>query len=180
MSARARPAALVIGADQVMSCGGTLYHKPPTIDAAREQLLELRERTHSLHAGLAVARDGQSLWRHLGRADLTMREFSESFLDDYVAVEGETLTRSVGAYRIEGARRSALLARRGRPLHHHRAAAGAASRLSARDRLAAGIRSIVEETDVAPDLIRGLIPSCRTATEEVALGPGSGSGRRRL
>jgi septum formation protein len=49
-----------------------------------------------------VARDGRSLWRHLGRAELTMREFSESFLDGYVAAEAETLTRSVGAYRIEG------------------------------------------------------------------------------
>jgi septum formation protein len=99
---RLAPGAVVIGADQVMSCGGKLYQKPPTIAAAREQLWELRGRTHSLHAGLAVARDGQSLWRHLGRADLTMREFSESFLDCYVATEGETLTRSVGAYRIEG------------------------------------------------------------------------------
>jgi septum formation protein len=99
---RLAPGAFVIGADQVMSCAGKLYQKPPTIEAAREQLRELRGKTHRLHAGLAVARGGQSLWRHLGRADLTMRTFSEGFLDDYVAAEGETLTRSVGAYRIEG------------------------------------------------------------------------------
>jgi septum formation protein len=99
---RTEPGALVIGADQVMSCDGRLYQKPPSVDAAREQLRELRGKSHTLHAGLAVARGGETLWRHLGVARLTMRDFSDAFLDAYVEAEGEALTRSVGAYRIEG------------------------------------------------------------------------------
>jgi septum formation protein len=98
----AEPDALVIGADQVMSCDGRLYQKPPSVAAAREQLRELRGKTHVLHAGLAVARGGKTVWRHLGLARLTMRDFSDGFLDAYAGAEGETLTRSVGAYRIEG------------------------------------------------------------------------------
>jgi septum formation protein len=99
---RAEPEALVVGADQVMSCDGRLYQKPSNVDAAREQLRKLRGKTHTLHAGLAIARDGETLWRHLGLARLTMRDFSDAFLDAYIEAEGEALTRSVGAYRIEG------------------------------------------------------------------------------
>jgi len=98
---RSEPEALVVGADQVMECGGALFQKPPDMEAAREQLRVLRGRTHSLIAGLCVARGGTTVWRHLGRAHLTMRPFSHAFLDDYCRSEGETLLSSVGAYRIE-------------------------------------------------------------------------------
>jgi septum formation protein len=101
VSAR-EPAALVIGADQVMECGGTIYHKPANVEAARRQLIQLRCKTHSLSAGLCVAKGGAVLWQHLDRAHLTMRDFSDDFLDAYCRSEGETLLRSVGVYRIEG------------------------------------------------------------------------------
>ena len=96
------PPALVLGADQVMECEGVLHQKPPTLAAARQQLLGLRGRTHSLHAALCVAREGRVLWQHLDRARLTMRAFSDAFLDDYCRSEGDVLLQSVGAYRIEG------------------------------------------------------------------------------
>jgi septum formation protein len=98
---RREPAALVIGGDQVMECGGRLYHKPATMEAARQQLLQLRGKTHSLNAGVCVAKDGDVLWQHLDRAHLTMRDFSDAFLDAYCGAEGEALLRTVGVYRIE-------------------------------------------------------------------------------
>lgn len=101
VSAR-EPAALVIGADQLMECGGVLYHKPVGAQAARDQLAALRGRTHSLHAGLCVARGGEVLWRHLDRADLTMRDFSDAFANAYCRSEDEAVLRAVGVYRIEG------------------------------------------------------------------------------
>jgi septum formation protein len=94
--------ALVIGADQVMSCDGRLFHKPATRDAARRQLAELRGREHFLLAGLGVAHAGELVWDHLGRASLTMRAFSDAFLDNYIAAEGEDILACVGSYRIEG------------------------------------------------------------------------------
>jgi septum formation protein len=99
---RLYPDAIVIGADQVMECEGQLFQKPPTLWAARAQLIQLRGRTHSLHSGLAVARDGEVRWQHLASAHLTMRAFSDPFLDAYIAAEQEALLGSVGAYRIEG------------------------------------------------------------------------------
>ena len=47
-------------------------------------------------------RGGQEIWRHVARPALTMRTFSEAFLDAYLAAEGEAVLSSVGAYRLEG------------------------------------------------------------------------------
>lgn len=99
---RLHPQALVIGADQTMEQDGRLFQKPSDLNAARAQLSLLRGQEHRLHAGLAVASGGEALWRHVGAARLTMRNFSDAFLDAYIAAEGEALLACVGAYRIEG------------------------------------------------------------------------------
>lgn len=100
--ARLRPGALVIGADQTLACDGALFDKPEDLIAARDHLRRLRGRTHALHSALAVVRDDRVIWRHRGEARLTMRDFSDAFLDHYVALCGASLTSSVGAYRLEG------------------------------------------------------------------------------
>jgi len=100
--ARLRPGALVIGADQTLACDGALFDKPVDLAEARAHLLRLRGRTHTLHAAICVARDDRVIWRHLTAAHLTMRDFSDAFLDHYIVLCGETLTTSVGAYRLEG------------------------------------------------------------------------------
>ncbi len=105
--ARRRPEALVIGCDQILVCGGTWFDKPADRAAARAQLLALREATHILETAVVCHRHGAEIWRHLARPRLTMRGFSEAFLDAYLAAEGEAVLGSVGAYRIEG--RGALL-----------------------------------------------------------------------
>lgn len=94
--------AFVIGADQMLSCNGVWYDKPADLNAARQQLLSLRGQTHTLHTAVVVCRNGQVLWQHLSQPQLTMRTFSDAFLDAYLAEEGEECLYSVGAYRIEG------------------------------------------------------------------------------
>jgi septum formation protein len=94
--------ALVLGADSVTEYAGDLLHKPADVDAARAQLTRLRGRTHGLYSALALASRGEMVWRHVDHARLTMRDFSDAFLDAYIAAEGEILLRSVGCYRIEG------------------------------------------------------------------------------
>jgi septum formation protein len=98
----AHPEALVIGADQVMECGGKLFAKPGDIEGARDQLRHLRGQAHSLHSAVAVALGSDVRWRHVEKATLTMRGFSDAFLEDYIAGEGAALLASVGGYRIEG------------------------------------------------------------------------------
>jgi septum formation protein len=96
------PGALVIGADQVLSCDGRLFEKPKSMDDAREHLLALRGRTHALHSATALAENGRIVWRDVTTARLTMRAFSETALDAYLTRVGDVVLTSVGAYQIEG------------------------------------------------------------------------------
>jgi septum formation protein len=101
VSAR-HPAAMVIGADSTLACNGRLFDKPPTLDAARAQLLALGGQTHELSSSVVVARAGMRLWHCTERASLTMRPLTGSFVDAYLARAGEQVTASVGAYQLEG------------------------------------------------------------------------------
>tara|TARA_R110002020_G_scaffold44911_4_gene128820 strand:+ start:1949 stop:2560 length:612 start_codon:yes stop_codon:yes gene_type:complete len=92
----------VIGADQIMVMDDTLFDKPPSIDAARQRLKEMRGKTHKLMGAVVVCENGQAVWRHLSVTKLTVRKFSDAFLDKYIELEGDSLTKSVGAYRFEG------------------------------------------------------------------------------
>ena len=94
-------AEFVIGADQTLDLGGQLYDKVESLDAARERLLLLRGQTHMLHSAVVVAKDGASIWRDTVSATMVMRNFSDVFLEDYLAVEGEAALGSVGCYRLE-------------------------------------------------------------------------------
>jgi len=101
-TARRYPGALVIGADQMLDCNGVWFDKPPDVAHARGHLQSLRGRTHELVTAAAVIRDGARIWQHVDRARLTMRDFSDGFIDDYLDRVGEDACRSVGAYQLEG------------------------------------------------------------------------------
>lgn len=95
------PEALVVGADQVLSCEGRLLSKPGSPEEAREQLSFLMGRTHRLHSAAVIYRGGEPLWRHVSEARLTMGRLSEEWLDGYLQRNWEAVRRSVGGYRIE-------------------------------------------------------------------------------
>jgi septum formation protein len=63
--------------------------------------LALRGRTHSLHSAVAVLRDGTVMQECVAVARLTMRSFSDAFLERYLDEAGELVTASVGAYQLE-------------------------------------------------------------------------------
>lgn len=94
--------ALVVGADQVLVCNGTLFDKPPDLAHARGHLVALRGRNHHLHAGVCVVRDGEYLWHHNDTAELAMRNLSDSFIETYLDTIGDDALLSVGAYQLEG------------------------------------------------------------------------------
>jgi nucleoside triphosphate pyrophosphatase len=100
--AQAAPDAMVIGADQILVCDGAWFDKPPDIAAAREQLRTLRGRSHEL-ATAVVCQAGQTrVWHHIAQPHLTMRDASDAFIDAYLQAEGDDVTGTVGAYRLEG------------------------------------------------------------------------------
>ena len=96
------PARLVLGADQVLALDAKLFSKPADRAAARAQLRALSGRTHELHAAIAFVRDATVVFEHVGTARLTMRSFSDRFLDAYLEAVGSAATASVGVYQIEG------------------------------------------------------------------------------
>lgn len=99
--ARRRPG-FVIGADQMLALEGEVFDKPKDAAEAREQLLRLKGRTHELFTAAAVAHEGAVIWRHVDTPRLTMRTFSERFLDEYLVRGGQDVLASVGAYQLEG------------------------------------------------------------------------------
>jgi len=98
--ASSRPEALVLGADQVLVCEGRMLDKPADLDDARSQLVFLRGKAHELLSAAVIFEDGAPIWRHVGRAQLVMRPFSDAFLDAYLADDPGILD-CVGAYRLE-------------------------------------------------------------------------------
>jgi septum formation protein len=93
--------ALVIGADQVLNFDGKTYDKPASRQDARRQLLMLRGRQHALETAICCCNGEAVVWSHAVRADLAMRDFSDGFLDDYLAAVGEDVTSSAGGYKLE-------------------------------------------------------------------------------
>lgn len=93
---------LVVGADQMLACGGMWFDKPADLGHARAHLQALRGKTHELISAAVVVHQGNRLWHHVGRARLTMRPFSDGFIDRYLEAVGDKALESVGAYQLEG------------------------------------------------------------------------------
>lgn len=96
------PDAIVIGGDQVLACGDRLYTKASNRDEARNTLLSLRGREHRLISAAVLAANGKIIWRGSDNAALSMRAFSDAFLEFYLDREIPDILGSVGCYRIEG------------------------------------------------------------------------------
>lgn len=97
-----RPGRMVLGADQVLECGGAQYDKPASRSDAGEQLRALRGRRHRLVTAAVVLRDGVRLWQALEAPALEMRAFSDGFVERYLDAAGDAVLDGPGAYRVEG------------------------------------------------------------------------------
>ncbi len=96
------PEAWVLGSDQTLDFDGGSISKAANLVEAREQLHALRGHAHHLNSAAALAINGAVVWSGVDTARMTMRRFSDDFLDAYLEVEGEGLLGSVGCYRLEG------------------------------------------------------------------------------
>ena len=101
-SASKHPGSLIVGCDQILICGGSWFDKPKDLQEARSHLIRLRGRKHQLVTACVVVQDEAEIWRHVSVPALTMRGFSDAFLDRYLELEGSAILQCVGAYRLEG------------------------------------------------------------------------------
>jgi septum formation protein len=93
---------LVIGSDQTLDLDGALFDKVDTIEAARDRLIQLRGKVHKLHSAVVVARDGRPIWRVVETSKLSVRSFSDAWLDGYLERNAPDILSSVGCYFLEG------------------------------------------------------------------------------
>lgn len=93
--------AFVIGCDQVLEHDGAVLSKPADIGQARAQLMAMRGNRHRLFSAAVIYHEGAPQWRHIGEVRLTMRAFSDAYLDSYLARNWPQVGESVGAYRLE-------------------------------------------------------------------------------
>jgi len=95
------PGRAVLGCDQVLNLGGRLLSKPADKDEARAQLLDMRGRAHDLLSAAVICEDGAPVWRHVGRARLRVRDFSDDWLEGYMDRNWPDIAGCVGAYKLE-------------------------------------------------------------------------------
>ena len=85
-----------------MSLGSRVYHKPVSLDDARNTLRSLSGQTHHLNSGVAIARDGKVIWKTVAKAAMTVRPLSDDFIESYLESVGDAVMSSVGGYQLEG------------------------------------------------------------------------------
>ena len=95
------PGRMVLGADQTLARGNRRFGKPTDRASAAEQLRALRGRTHELHSAVALVRDNDVLFADVDTARLTMRDFSDDFIEQYLDWVGDAALASVGGYQLE-------------------------------------------------------------------------------
>ena len=95
------PGALVLGCDQVLDFQGKVFSKPENVEAAREQLQQLRGQRHMLHSAAVLYENGEPVWRFVGVVRLFMRTFSDAYLEAYLQRNWESIRHSVGGYKLE-------------------------------------------------------------------------------
>ena len=93
--------AYVIGSDQILECEGALFQKANNADEARAKLKTLRGKTHHLHASVAIALNGEIIWHDTDTAKMAMHNFTDEFLETYLATAKDDITCCVGAYAFE-------------------------------------------------------------------------------
>ena len=95
------PGTVVLGCDQVLDHRGTLMSKPKDQDEALTQLQAMRNDRHTLLSAAVICEDGKPIWRHVGVVRLRMHDISDSYLQDYVARNWNSIRHSVGGYKLE-------------------------------------------------------------------------------
>ncbi len=92
---------LVIGCDQVLAFGNQIFSKPESKNTAAKQLRSLRGQEHKLISAVVIYEDRQPVWSFAGTVTLTMRDFSDNFLKEYLDRNWPSIHSSVGGYKLE-------------------------------------------------------------------------------
>ena len=95
------PDKLVLGADSVIDLEGKLISKPVNREDALEILRELNGRAHHLISSVCISKNGMMIWNYTDKAKLTMKNFTEEELKQYLSKISNEALYNYNVYQIE-------------------------------------------------------------------------------
>mgnify|MGYP001486040161 FL=1 len=93
---------LVLGADSVIDLNGELISKPSSREEAMNILRKLNGKSHYLISSVCISKNNSMIWNHTDKAKLTMKNFSEGELKDYLNKITDEALYAYNVYQIEG------------------------------------------------------------------------------
>ena len=93
---------LVLGADSVIDLNGELISKPSTREEAMNTLKKLNGKSHYLISSICISKNNSMIWNHTDKAKLTMKNFSDLELEDYLNKISDETLYAYNVYQIEG------------------------------------------------------------------------------
>ena len=93
---------LVLGADSVIDLNGELISKPENRIEAFNILKKLNGKKHSLISSVCISKNGSMIWNYTDKAYLTMKNFSDKQLREYLEKITDEALYAYNVYQIEG------------------------------------------------------------------------------
>ena len=93
---------LVLGADSVIDLNGELISKPENRIEAFNILKKLNGKKHSLISSVCISKNGSMIWNYTDKAHLTMKNFSDKQLGEYLEKITDEALYAYNVYQIEG------------------------------------------------------------------------------
>jgi len=93
---------IVLGADSVIDLEGELISKPENREEALIILKKLNGKKHYLISSVCVSKNGSTIWNYTDKAELTMKNFSEKDLKNYLSKISDEALYAYNVYQIEG------------------------------------------------------------------------------
>ena len=97
---------IVLGADSVIDLEGELISKPESREEAMEILRKLNGKSHFLISSVCISKNGSMIWNYTDKAKLTMKNFTEDELKNYLSKISDATLYAYNVYQIEGEGRS--------------------------------------------------------------------------
>ena len=97
---------MVLGADSVIDLDGELISKPESREEALMILKKLNGKKHNLISSVCISKNGSMIWNYTDKAELTMKNFSEDDLKNYLSKISDEALYAYNVYQIEGEGRS--------------------------------------------------------------------------
>ena len=93
---------MVLGADSVIDLDGELISKPENRNEALTILKKLNNKSHLLISSVCISKNGSMIWNYTDKAKLTMKNFSEDELKQYLSKISDEALYAYNVYQIEG------------------------------------------------------------------------------